>query len=288
MSFSAYQSAPVTQQAVVSVNAQIDRLFANHRKNLDTNSICDKTSSKGDDHVYTIQQRELCFRVNSQYDKFMSRPASNGMNDLSLKVFSSVNNFPCNWINMVSQNATAKLHDYGSVFSFAGVAQQPLDYFDKNSKDTLALQVGGSCTIYNTGTQTIRPGQMIAWAFPNLDDHRPNKRQISGEPLAKILVATIPADTFLSTDDGNVYNFVEYLMHAHAHVDETSAKTPEAKILADRLAKVKDKSTSSKDVASYLQCVLTMFAENNSRVIGMALSGATPGQQFDIMLNTHH
>ena len=80
--YSAYQVAPVTQQAVVTANAAFDRLLCNARRGESEDQ--DPEFQSTDDHVYSIAQRELCFRLNHKYDDVIARPNANGINDLSL------------------------------------------------------------------------------------------------------------------------------------------------------------------------------------------------------------
>jgi len=83
--YSAYQVAPVTQQAIVTANAAFDRHLCNVRKSESADNV-EKEYASSDDHVYTIAQRELCFRLNHRYDDVISRPGTNGINDIELKV----------------------------------------------------------------------------------------------------------------------------------------------------------------------------------------------------------
>ena len=109
--FSAYQSSPVTAQAVVTVNAGFDRFFCSARKGLHNDKTDDRYRST-DEHCYTVrgetplkppcrsvsaadasvcavqvQQRELVFRLNPKFNDVINRPDGfNGVNDIALKV----------------------------------------------------------------------------------------------------------------------------------------------------------------------------------------------------------
>jgi hypothetical protein len=146
--YSSYQQAPVTQQAVVTVNAGFDRFFCNVRKQLASTDKIDDRYKSTDDHNYTIQQRELVFRFNPKYNDVINRPdAFNGVNDMALKVFSSVNNFPDADKKFRASLSRTALSNFSkdavlrSTVSFVGVAMQPVDYLNLNQKDNVAVQV---------------------------------------------------------------------------------------------------------------------------------------------------
>lgn len=291
--YSQYLSAPVTQQAVVSVNAGLDRIFCNFRKSLPKEKIVDGTVST-DDHVYTIQQRELVFTLSPKLDAIISRPSSNGINDIALKVFSSANNFirAANIPDtLVQRSYTDRLRVRESL-RFVGVAVTPIDYTKTNQKDNCAVQVAGSITIYNTGSHIIRPGDKVLWDFPDTEPKAGSvgmkRTRITGEPLSKVLFATVPMHAFLKegVSTTKVYSFVDYILAAHPHGPATGQRaTPEAKILDDLW---KTAQADVKGMKEYLKAMLFLYQEVESRIIGTALSGANPGEQFDIMLSSGH
>ena len=284
MAYSAYQSAPVTQQAVVSVNAGYDRHFCNYRKQLD-----DKRKHADfvtqDDSCFTIQQRELVFRLNPRFDGLISRPKANGINDISLKVFSSVNNFPSH--TEIERFSSPLMHNFQqmhilrSAITFVGVAVQPIFYENTNSKDTVAVQVAGSHTIWNTGDKIIKPGQLVVWDIPkpkNLQPAGKKQRMIPGEPLDKKLFATLPIESvFEDTDGTKLYDFLEYVDKVHLKDSPTTAE-----------GNAMDAAVRANDHKAYNKILLTLYEEIRSRIIGVALSGANPGEQFDILIGSHH
>lgn len=291
--YSAYQSAPVTQQAVVTVNAGFDRFFCLHRKAETDASKLDDRYMSTDDHCFTVQQRELVFRLNPVYNDVISRPDRyNGVNDMALKVFSSANRFPSH-LAFKSRMGGGPLSSAGrdavlrSAVSFVGVAQQPVDFMNTNQKDNVAVQVGGSCTIWNTGTRPIRPGQKIVWTFPAGTEQvgaGRKRKHIAGEPVDKHLFAVQPLEAEFS--DGKsmaAHDFVSALFSIH---DPFSAapETEEGKALK----KVTDGALTRDKLIDYTRKAIVLYEEVRSRVIGIALSGANPGQQFDIMLCSSH
>lgn len=88
---------------------------------------------------------------------------------MQLKTFSSLNNFPMRLLNSTKNAKTdphARMNALRASVAFVGVALQPVDYTNKNSKDMVAIQVAGSITIVNSGPYSIRPGQRITWDVP--------------------------------------------------------------------------------------------------------------------------
>ena len=284
--FSAYQSSPVTQQAVVTVNAGFDRFFASVRK-AQPNDKTDRRYLTSDDNCYTVQQRELVFRLNPRYNEIINRPEGfNGVNDMALKVFSSANRFP-DALRFRQAMARTDLSKFSretilrDAISFVGVAMQPVDYMQTNSKDTLAVQVAGSCTIWNTGTKVIRPGQKIVWDFPSdpSQDIGVKRKQIAGEPQSKRLFMTMPLESCFGNTKSINHDFVSALFDIH---DPFNPQTDEAKSLAESLGPSKAQYTD------FARKVCFLYEEVRSRVIGIALSGAAPGESFDVMLCSGH
>ena len=119
--------------------------------------------------VYTIAQRDLVFRLKPSANALIGRGDGGGIMDMKLKTFSSLNNFP---MRLLSGTKSAKSDPHARMVAlrasvaFVGVALQPVDFTNKNSKDMVAVQVAGSITIVNTGPYTVRPGQRIAWDVP--------------------------------------------------------------------------------------------------------------------------
>jgi hypothetical protein len=210
----AMQGSAVTPLANVVANGIIDRYFANWRSK---QTIADFQS--GDPHVFTIATRDLVFRLKDKKSIDIVRPGQGGVNDVPLKVFSSFNNWP-----------TSKLGPIDESVLFVGVAALPVDYNNKNSKDTLAVIIAGSVTIANTGTYEIEAGQKICWMVPDKQtEQRTKKQKLQGQPLDKQLFQTVPLEQCPASGD--------------------------------------------------LRFVMT-------HLIGVALSGAMPGQSFDIVIGS--
>jgi hypothetical protein len=239
--YSSYYAAPTTQQAVVTVNAGLDRLYCNYRKNVDTKRSWTALITS-DDHAFSIVQRELCFKLKDKHDGMISRPSCSGINNLSLKVFSSANNLtlPAGGNNGHEDSRIMKYRQQmRDMFTFVGVATTPLDYLNTNSKDTLALQIAGSISIYNTGPVQIRAGQRLIWDVPSLDlNNNSRKRTIRGEPTSKRLFMIMPLEDALTekrasiADGSNDFTNTLHLVHAHATRDPPpTGSSEEAQLL---------------------------------------------------------
>jgi hypothetical protein len=300
--YSSYYAAPTTQQAVVTVNAGIDRLFCNYRKGIDASRTWGALLTS-DEHCYSIAQREVCMKLKDKYDIMISRPSSNGINDMALKVFSSANNLTRPGVATDKAEKYVKSrHLLRDMFTFVGVATTPLDYLNTNNKDTLALQIAGSVTVFNTGTSQIRAGQRIIWDVPSLDSSvTMRKRTIRGEPMSKRLFVIMPLEDALAEKRGTYADassdFVSTLHAVHSHTSDDGgfkAATEDAAMLNTlwknmvNVINSANPATAMDTTKEYNRAVLHMYNEVYSRVIGIALSSGGPGDPIDIMLCSSH
>jgi hypothetical protein len=174
---------------VVTVNALFDRYFCNHRKTLTAPDATALEYAAGDDSVYTIAQRDLVFRLRPSANALIGRSDGSGIMDMKLKVFANLNNFP---MRLLSSTKNAKIDPHARMnamrgaIAFVGVALQPVDYTNKNSKDMVAIQVAGSITIQNTGPYSIRPGMKVAWDVPASVISAHNQRPSLKRPRANV------------------------------------------------------------------------------------------------------
>lgn len=254
--------------------------------------------SAGDDAVFTIAQRDLVFRLKPDANAMIGRSDGSGIMDMKLKVFSNVNNFPLRLIDSAARkDPTLRMMAIRKSIAFVGVALQPIDYSNKNSKDMVAVQVAGSITIQNTGPYAIRPGQRVAWDVPaitmvnngrvSLKRPRSNAR---GQPPQKDLIHTIPYDELVANTVGDVTSnavkpdsdIVTQMHAAHEHVNGPATNNAIGKILNEAYNQIGNGTPADRQKAAILygRMVAAYVAEANNRVIGIALSGASPGQQF--------
>lgn len=164
----------------------------------------------------------------------------------------------------------------------------------------VAIQVAGSITIQNTGPYTIRPGMKIAWDVPasviSAHNGRPSLKRpranVRGQPPMKDLFQTIPLDEIVANSvEGLAESMVQResdvvsQMHtAHPHVGVTAdPNNTTAAILKkayDDMMSARGASDAREAAVFYGQLIAAYVSEANNRVIGIALSGASPGQQF--------
>jgi hypothetical protein len=289
---------------VVTTNALFDRFFANHRKTM-TGDAATAEYVAGDDATYTIAQRDLVFRLKPTANALIGRSDASGILDMKLKVFSNLNNFPVRLLLSNNKNAkddaVSRMMAVRSAVAFVGVALQPVDYTNKNSKDMVAVQVAGSITIVNTGPYTIRPGMKICWDVPAVIMGH-NKRftlkrprsVFRGQPNTKDMFQTIPLDEVVANSvEGVVESQVQkdtdiirqlHIAHPHVGAPPPGANTGPSNKVADILRDAYDDMVAHPNDAEkailYGRLLAAYVCEANNRVIGIALSGASPGQQF--------
>ena len=92
---------------------------------------------------------------------------------------------------------------------------------------------------------------------------------------------TMPLESAFSNDKSTSYDFVNALFEIHDPF-KPAPETEEGKSLAASLGPTKDK------YIEFTKKAIILYEEVRSRVIGIALSGAAPGEQFDIMLTSGH
>lgn len=169
----------------------------------------------------------------------------------------------------------------------------------------VAVQVAGSITIQNTGPYTIRPGMKVAWDVPAsvISQHnlRPSLKRprsnVRGQPPMKDLFQTVPLDEIVANSvEGLAESMVQResdivsQMHtAHPHVGVTAdPNNTTAAILNKAYDDMKNATPGTPQAREaaifYGQLIAAYVSEATNRVIGIALSGASPGQQFDILL----
>ncbi len=147
---------------MVTVNALFDRYFCNHRKTLTAPDATALEYAAGDDRcvlvmdtsnlthvlahtlsillsrsVYTIAQRDLVFRLRPSANALIGRSDGSGIMDMKLKVFANLNNFPMRLLSSTKNAKTdphARMNAMRGAIAFVGVALQPVDFTNKNSK----------------------------------------------------------------------------------------------------------------------------------------------------------
>jgi hypothetical protein len=183
---------PVTQQGLVTINAKPDVQVFRYRKGMS------RQGSRfgplrypiGTDREHNVLPYELVF----------ARPLHQNMyeEELSptLRVFSSFNGMApgdelIDFVGLANTRSTLEQGQYS------------------HGHNQLSIQVSGMTSTYNTGKETIRTGQYVAWDFPHVvynrgnlspqfqDQSRPSKYVAT---LVPVDLSTTPLEAFLSGD----------------------------------------------------------------------------------------
>jgi len=167
---------------------------------------------------------------------------------------------------------------------FVGIALTDFNAEGNNYQNVMqgfVATIGGVCTITNTGSSAICPGQWVMYSAPShnsydRDGEADNLRrnQGPGVPLDKQLFETVP------------YKFDEIMKIASdiRRIDARVGINTRAERAADRsvvtVSDLRRKDTSVR-LGSH-ECAVLEHMSN--RIIGKALSYARPGECFDILL----
>ena len=253
------------------------------------------------DPVFSIAPRELGFRLKDEFNSKINRPGQNGLNDAALKIFTSANkllHFQQNQKEYNDMTPEQRRWVLRSTLVFVGVPLLPIDYLNKNNKDAVAIQVAGSVTIANTGKSPIRPGDLVLWDLPVWDVNNPggskdpkdvhmnrkrNRTALKGEPYMKELFATVPLEHAVNTlgilsdqSSDSFRGFAHFLMSNSQAVFKRDKNLGYINALKDAVIK----APTQQNLSDYTQAILVAYHDLQSRIIGVALSGALPGQQF--------
>lgn len=180
------------------------------------------------------------------------------------------------------------------------------------------MQVAGSITVQNTGPYAIRPGQKVCWcvfctpAMSLFSRHsyrdvpavqigangrvglKRTRANVRGQPPNKDMFQTVPLEELVGNTVADVTSanikpdtdIITQLHTAHPHVNPPGAGTNKtiAKILSDAYEAMIAAPHQAAPAILYGRLLAAYIGEATNRVIGIALSGAAPGQQFDILL----
>ncbi len=158
------------------------------------------------------------------------------------------------------------------------------------------MQVAGTTTIVNTGKFPIKQGQKVCWDVPRISRKRDRDSVPRGEPSSKILFETVALDHLMPMDIeapalADDKNFGDYIGQLHAvapHADPAGPNKTKAQEILRRLFKAvmdaPDVAGREQALLAYNRAILYGANEVYSRVIGIALSNAAPGESFDILI----
>lgn len=237
----------------VVVNACFDHAHA---------ACLDQQSAKRSEFHY-VAKHELVFR-----DRKTNKRKRGAYNEPTLRVFASAN-------GVTKDNRDA--------VSFIGVANGTLT---EGAHAHSAVTIAGLTTIRNTGTCVIEAGDTVVWDVNDAKDVDNKCRKV---------FSTVPyRDAF----DRGADSHFDAVSDAVAQY-KTSDKTP--KDDAGKCAKMIDQmneplknalkkafESNDEDLRAFLKCYAACTRAVDSRVIGTAMSKASEGQDFDILLRHSH
>ena len=126
----------------------------------------------GSEDAFSLRKGELAFGyANSPYVTSTVNPN-----------FQAVKTFTC--FNGLSQGADIR---------FMGVVDKGWVVNQGSADTTVTLRRAGTHTIFNTGSQTIRQGELVMWDWPESITAR------NGDKRPRVVVAGLPQDKFLPT-----------------------------------------------------------------------------------------
>ena len=248
-------SGPIMPHGAVVVNACFDHAHA---------ACLDQQSAKRSEFHY-VAKHELVFR-----DKKTNKRKRGAYNEPTLRVFASANGVMKDKIDDVS---------------FIGVSNGTLA---EGAHAHSAVTIAGLTTIRNTGTCVIEAGDTIVWDVNDKKDVDNKCRKV---------FSTVPyRDAF----DRGAESHFEAVSKAVEEDQPSSGKIPKdnagkcARMIAQmsddalRVALQKAFGDGDEDLHAFLKCYAACARAVDSRVIGTAMTKASEGQDFDILLRHSH
>lgn len=281
---------PVSPQGSVITNAIFDRHFYSYRANGNAKrqALMDEIhEGTADPAVFSMMPRELSFRLSDAMSRPLNRPACGGVNDLPLKIFTSFNCFPVTKNMAHIDTVCGTMHDVASMLKqvilserarFVGVPLIPIKAAVDHQKDTVSVCCGGSTTIVNTGPQSIQTGDTVVVVIPTTQAERAHQQmfaQQNGEPARKVLAMTLP------------FRPAEVLHTANTFVNamKDSAFRHGMKPIVDDLRNTAPGFAALIDSGDEVTAEQTMYIiKSVTNVVGVALTSARKGAQFDILI----
>ena len=217
------------------------------------------SSDPGNPNLNCFQRHDLLFR-RSFKTKF-----SHGtkMNSIKLKTFST-----CHSVKKVVQRqckiTSPSDQDIYNNIQFVGVSVNPVDA-NKGSDTYASALVSGLFTLVNTGEYPIEAGDVVVWTCTNITGLKDNVRMpMSVAPLHKVRRDTCDQIRAL-LNDANTF--------AGKKMIEISTKGGQC---------------GNEDIESLVAAAVNDMNKNGSdRIIGQAVSSATQGKAFDILIGAH-
>lgn len=218
-------------------------------------------SSKGSGstpQLCNVQRHDLLFRKNETH----RYRAMSSLYSAKLKTFAACHSVIHKFDNdnLKQRNMDKWKEDVYKNLSFVGVSNNPVDVGSSRAKEAyIGAIVSGLSTIVNTGPESIEIGDLVIWTLDNIDEcHKKGVRMpMSVRPLKR-------SKHFLS-------DAIKRVAQKFPSSDPTNKNECTNEQLVDFFSKVQHEATVSA----------------HDRVIGQALSSATPGKAFDILIGVN-
>lgn len=205
---------------------------------------------------FDVGVRELALSLRPEFDAHMGRPPESQHGG---RVFTSANDAPAFALPGVTRREQLR-----NQFYFVGVPTQQALHGRRAPVrgDIVSVQVSGGTTVFNTGPVAIEYGDHVLWDVPDAD--APGKQVFWTVPLrtaaTEDLSLTGPS---IAPRSKELYAEYERLL---------LAESPEA----------------GEAQRALMRAWTEGYMRFASRIIGHALTGAKPGEAFDIVLNRAH
>lgn len=315
------QSNPVTQQSQVVLNGRYDRYFTNYRKRQAANKKYLMIPGGVEDENFDVMPREIGMMLRQTHDADINRPI-NYEKDREIRIFTSANALPGLGVDDEFTKDELKTPEQMHRFRahlrdqlvFVGIPQTKVQAGNDNQTDAVAIQVSGSVTIFNTGPHDINAFDYVCWDIPGATTRSSDGKKLEnpqGLPGGKMCFQTVPLRLGARDDAGDapggrsiarntiddIFTSLSSKVTNNGDIGEFSKKRKRtgpkgSKTYWEKMVEDLHNSSSSKDEkvkAEKLKAVLTYWTHAqhrfHSRVIGIALSKARPGEPFDILLS---
>lgn len=193
------------------------------------------------------------------------------LRDTDLLVFSSFNG--------VIANKKQSADDFEDDVSFMGFADIQTTFNSSgNNTDDAVTQVGGLRTTVNTGDKFIAAGSQVYWALPNERTTRNHTKIVAKLlPLSRCDVFTPKAlEKRIIEDEKSGDGLAAFLFKLQEELQSDNAsKDFNPKWWADKTSKL------------YREFYSGQAARLRSKVVGVAMSDAKPGQEFDVLIGAY-
>jgi len=224
-----------------------------------------------DPETLTVQPHELLLE---QDKNLFKRTMSRSVNDTEVLVLSALNGLKIHRKNYEPGNPEKTRRQVRSTLKFAGVAST-MARFDPDHRiqndQVFVTQLGGLCTIQNTGDDPIKAGDFVVWDLPR---HNTEGTIMCGKKQ-KQMVVTRP-----------YHPKSDHSLVLRRRIRDTG--DPLSTTISALRRTERDSLDRDVAIADVLHELGDVLADERGRVIGRAMSNADrPGDTFDILLGRY-